>query len=262
MFLKKEVVLTETATESALLTITSHLHHREQKDEKLHYKGTIAIRLFEYPKETGSFTYFLAKKEAKYLFHRLLHKKCKEPIVYESDASAVQAKKQLTITRFSDVFEEERFLIEIVQQVTGKEDERARIIISIDEVKMIALECLDYIRHEETVAQMNGQPLYDQIMHPPISNADKDESLMEFDEFIESMLNGDEDVEKQAESEMETSGTHTIPQCVRQLETELTTYLANGTEIPLSKEELDEVLNTMHAWAPYIHALKTINNLR
>ena len=185
MFTQNQVILGEEKTQEAVLTITSHLHFREEKNQKSTYKGKIKFHIFEFSTEeeqdkTSAIDFFLSKKEAKYLFYRLLHGSCREGMTfYGGKSGAKPVAKGLWFTPIIGYNGVSAMEIRIIQGegkvnsdglVVFQEDikrESVTITLPIDTIKLLAFECLDYIQNEEVVAQINGNPLYDQIKIQP-----------------------------------------------------------------------------------------------
>lgn len=283
MYYQKEVILAEVKTRNAMLTVKPSLHYREEKKGKSYYKGKVAWRIFEFREENKNpLTYYLSKKEAKYLFYRLLHDTCETPLCfYGGKKGENPIAKRLLIERIEQK-ERIQFKIEIAQgagettpngaivfKKEANKKEFATIFLSIDELKQLAMDCLDYIRHEELIAQLHGNPLQDQITHTSAwasedtQAAKKEPELFDFTDFFAEEKAFADILEMVGEQEKEAANNITNPQpLVDELQRVLQTYLLQAATIPLSKSELKDVLHQIKELQSLVKALKIINQTR
>lgn len=240
---QKQYILAEEQTRLADLMILTDLHRYETKQEQVYYNGGILFKVCEHEKSVV-LTHFLPKKEAKFLFYKLLHEPLEEmrekkevQSIFRHFGEKREGNKNKECLNFQYAKRNTLYELDLtqgdLQSVNGKK-ERVSITLPLETWKTIALECLDYIRHEECVAQLQEKPLYDEVLVKQTLN----ENLKQ-EEDVPDPIN-----------------------LLNQLKNVVHDYVQEAKNIPLSSEQLQQMIHEYEQLQPYMEALKAINQLR
>ena len=171
----KRVKIFKTATNMSILDVTSALNYYTRNKNEEVYKGSVVFTINEYGRSKENLRAFVSKTTIKMVLNLIIQNNFYNfyPNGFREFGGTAYKKEARTFSiRFDP--QSNRFIFQIDYGIgevmnTGaikmvKREKSVQSYLSYEETLKMANEVLDFIRHAELTAMMNGKPL-NTIMH-------------------------------------------------------------------------------------------------
>lgn len=167
----KKVKIFKIATHVSIMDINSALYYHQEKNNEMTYKGNIVFVINEYGKSRDQLQAFLPKSTTKMVFDLIKTGMFMNlfPNGYRKYGGSSKTKRARVLTIQFDP-QRSRYMFQIEEgqgQIMKngairmtKRDKSVQTYVSLENTLEMAIEVIDFIRHEELISLMNNNPLY------------------------------------------------------------------------------------------------------
>jgi|SRR5690625_5110412 len=167
----KKVKIFKTATHVSIMDINSALYYHQEKNNEMTYKGNIVFVINEYGKSRDQLQAFLPKSTTKMMFDLIKKGMFMNlfPNGYKKYGGSPKTKRARVLTIQFDP-QRSRYMFQIEEgqgqiikngaMKMTKRDKSVQTYVSLENTLEMAIEVIDFIRHEELISLMNNNPLY------------------------------------------------------------------------------------------------------
>lgn len=172
----KKVKIFKTATHVSIMDINSALYYHREKNNEMIYKGNIVFVINEYGKSRNQLQAFLPKSTTKMVFDLIktgmfmnlfpngYKKYGGSPKTIRARVLTIQFEPQRLRYMFQ-IQEGQGQVIKNGAMKMMKRDQSVQTYVGLEDTLEMALEVIDFIRHEELISLMNNNPLYSYSMY-------------------------------------------------------------------------------------------------
>lgn len=167
----KNIKIYKSATQVSIMDINSALDYHRQKGSEMTYRGNIIFVINEYGGSKLQLQAFLPKATAKMIFNTIQTGMFMNmyPNGYKKYGGSPKTKRARVLTILFEP-QRQRYMFQI-EEGDGqlikngamkmiKRDKSVQTYVSLEDTLEMAIEVVDFIRHEELISLMNNEPLY------------------------------------------------------------------------------------------------------